>query len=187
MSIRLIAAALVLGCLSAPSARAQTDIPKVEIGVGYQYLYDKQAGEGTSFPAGWVASLTGNVNDWLGLMAEFSGSYKTVTELGVENKFSVHTFMGGLKFAKYAPRGAAFFQMLAGGAKLKTSAEAPGASLELSTTKFAIQPGIGLDGRLTDHLRVRIGGDYRLIFTDVEKTNEWRAHAGFVITFGPTS
>jgi opacity protein-like surface antigen len=187
MSTRLIAAGLGLGCVLGSSVRAQTDIPKVEIGAGYQYLYDKEADQGTSFPAGWVASLNGNVNDWLGLMAEFSGSYKSERDSGFQVKKSVYAFMGGLRFAKYVPRGAAFFQMLAGGARLKASAEAPGVSIEDSTTKFAIQPGIGLDGRLTDHLRIRIGGDYRLIFTDVEKTNEWRAHAGFVFTFGPIS
>jgi len=184
MNTRAIALGLGLGLLPSLSTVA-VDIPKVEVGLGYQFLHDQQLE--TNFPAGWLASLNGNVNDWLGLMAEFSGSYKTVDELGSDVKVKVYTFMGGFRFAKYFDRGAAYFQLLGGAARLESSGQVVGASFEASTTKFAFQPGIGLDGRLTDHLRVRIGGDYRLIFTDVVKTNEWRAHAGFVITFGGVS
>src|SRR5260370_42506176 len=69
---------VVAGLLSLPLMAA--DYPKAEIFGGYQYLRVNDVfGTGFGFNAnGWEASLTGNVNQWLGVTGDFGGVFKSV-------------------------------------------------------------------------------------------------------------
>jgi len=160
-------------CLCAPAALADT--PKVEIGAGYAFLRDQELKE--SFSLGWVASVAGNLNDWLGVVGEVGGNYGKVVHFDV----SVHSFMGGLRFS--SRRGASavpFFQALAGVAR--SGIDLPRGSE--SSTDFAIQPGIGVDIEASEKLAFRIGGDYRLIFSEGDKASQFRIHVGIVFRSG---
>jgi len=181
MRVRLMAMLLVV--LACAPAMAQ-DTPRVEVGVGYAYMRDKELDE--SFPLGWYADIAGNLNHWLGLVGEVGGSYKTVDFLGDDLKLSVHTFLGGLRLARRGDGSTAYVQLLAGGAQSK--ADILGQSDK--QTDLALQPGVGLDLRMSDGMALRIGGDFRRIYGDKDidgnrtHTDEWRATAGLVFRVG---
>jgi opacity protein-like surface antigen len=171
-------AVLLLVAAGAP-AMAQ-DTPGVEIGAGYAYLRDKELDD--SFPLGWFADIAGNVSPWLGLVGELGGSYKTVDSEGVKLKLSVHTLMGGVRLARRGDGATAYIQVLAGAARGKVSFEGVGET----DTNFAVQPGVGVDIRMSHSLAIRVGGDFRRIYGENDPefgrahTDEWRLIAGLV-------
>jgi hypothetical protein len=176
MRVGLMVAVLAVA-VSAPAMAQVT--PSVEIGLGYAYMRDEEIDE--SFPLGWYADIAGNVNDWLGLVAEVGGSYKTISEEGFEEfdvDVSVHTLMGGLRLNRRGDSANFYLQVLAGGAKAKVSL----LDASESVTDFALQPGIGLE--FGGNTRLRIGADYRRIFSEGQGTDEWRATAGIVFGLG---
>ena len=179
MRVSLWVPLLALG-VSAP-VMAQ-DTPSVEIGLGYSYLHDSDIKE--NLPLGWYADIAGNVNHWLGLVAEVGGNYKTVDSGIGDNtldlKLSVHTAMGGLRLT-HRGDGANFYgQVLAGAARatIKFMEESD------SVTDFALQPGVGLELGTGGSVGLRIGGDYRRVFSEGQGVNQWRATAAAVFRIG---
>ena len=177
MRLRLLAVLLLLA-VGAP-AMAQ-DTPGVEISAGYAYMRDKELDE--NFPLGWYADIAGNVSPWLGLVGEVGGSYKTVNFEDVDLKLSVHTLMGGVRLARRGDSATAYVQVLAGAARASIS----GGGESDSNTDFAVQPGVGVDIRVSDGMAVRIGGDFRRIYGESDPgfgrqhSDEWRFIAGLV-------
>ena len=49
---------------------------------------------------------------------------------------------------------------------------------------FSIQPGVGLNLRLSRSVGLGLGADYRLVFGEEENRNEVRVHAGLVFGIG---
>jgi Outer membrane protein beta-barrel domain len=178
MRVGLMVAVLAVA-VSAPAMAQVT--PSVEIGLGYAYLRDEEIDE--SLPLGWYADIAGNLNDWLGLVAEVGGSYKTV-ESGLggpefDVKLRIHTAMGGLRFSHRGDSANVYLQVLAGAAR---------GTVEFfdesdSVTDFALQPGVGLELG-TGGIGLRVGGDYRRIFSEGENANQWRATAAIVFRMG---
>jgi hypothetical protein len=162
----MFALALVVGLFVSPALAY--DRPTGTVYAGYSLLKDSDIDD--VFTTGFVGDLTLNVGESLAVPLEFS--WHSQTYEGVD--LSVLTYMGGLRLG-----GKVYTQFLAGAAK------AEGGSA--STTRFAIQPGIGIDMDVTDKLSIRVGGDYRLIMKkedEDENATEWRGHAGLVFSFG---
>ncbi|HKF55243.1 MAG TPA: outer membrane beta-barrel protein [Blastocatellia bacterium] len=68
-----MAAGLVsIACIAAMPAMAQ-DEPKAEVSGGFSYFH---AGRGGNL-YGWDGSVAGNLNNWLGIVGEFSGHYQS--------------------------------------------------------------------------------------------------------------
>jgi hypothetical protein len=178
MRARLIATCL-LALASAPAMAQVT--PSVEIGVGYAYLRDEEIDE--NFPLGWYADIAGNLSDSLGVVGEVSGSYKTISDddpdLDLDIKLSVHSLMGGLRLSRRGDGANLYLQVLAGGARASVSFEGESESV----TDFAVQPGVGLEFG-AGGARLRIGADYRRIFSEGESATQWRATAGIVFGSG---
>ena len=177
MRVGLMVAILAVA-VSAPAMGQVT--PSVEIGLGYAYMRDEQLGE--SFPLGWYADIAGNLNGWLGLVGEVGGSYKTLGEEGgpeLDVKLSVHTGMGGLRLSHRGDGANFYVQVLAGAARYGVSVQEESGS----STDFALQPGVGIEfgGQST---RLRIGGDYRKIYTEGDGVTQWRATAAVVFAIG---
>lgn len=154
--------------------------PSVEIGLGYAYLRDEDIDE--NFPLGWYADIAGNINDSFALVAEVGGNYKTVSEGEDEDfdvKLSVHTLMGGPRLSMRGDGANFYLQVLAGGARGSVSFLGESDSV----TDFALQPGVGIEfgGRGT---RLRIGADYRHIFSEGDSASQWRATAAIVFGVG---
>jgi len=170
----------VLALFGAGPALAQVT-SAVEIGLGYAYLRDEEIDE--SFPLGGYVDIAGNLNDWLGLVGEFGASFKTIDsgigdeELDIDLK--IYSAMGGFRLNRRGDSANFYVQLLAGAATAKLTF----LDETDSVTDFALQPGVGLEfgGGST---RLRIGGDYRHIFSEGESASQWRATAGIVFGLG---
>jgi opacity protein-like surface antigen len=178
-------AVILAVAVSVASVAMAEEAPKAEVSLGYAYLHDDSFGDfdlSGSMPLGWMASANFNVNNWLGVVVDVSGNYKSEdTVLGEEVDFSVYGLHGGLRFSSYKnPAVTPYFQALAG----VTRGSVSFVGFDESASDFSIQPGIGVIVRLSDSIGLDLGGDYRLIFSDEEKGNEFRAHAGIVFRIG---
>jgi hypothetical protein len=85
---------------------------------------------------------------------------------------------------RYTYRGGGFatpyIQGLAGGTR---------SSVEVGDVReveddFSIQPGAGVVFRLSDSVGLGLGADYRLVFSEDDQRNEFRAHADLVFGIG---
>ena len=155
--------AVALNAIYAPPAAAQA--ARVEVAGGYALLRD-DSGSG-NFPIGWFVSGGGNPalgtfrKEWFGVVGEVSGNHKMVSPLGFDIHLSVYSFMGGAKFA--APKWRAmtpFGQFLIGAHRSEVSAAL---AIQGSVTRFAYEPGGGVDVSLASHYAVRVGVNGRFI------------------------
>lgn len=164
----------VVGLLSFP-VMAQ-DYPKAEVFAGYQFLH---LGNGADVNAnGWNASLTGNFNRVLGVTADFSGSYKTIS--GVDAK--IYSYTGG-PVANFNHEGTVnpFVHALFGGAHLGASLSGVGSG---STNGFTMMYGGGVDVKMSKLLAFRGQGDwvyYR--FSGLSESHNVRLSLGVVLRF----
>lgn len=175
MRTSFLVGVLVL-CVSWPAIAQEA--PAVEVGGGYSLVQDQDVDENFH---GWVASLGVNLTRWIGLVGEVGRNYKTLRCCDAEADLSLHSYMGGARVAVRRSSVVPFVQVLAGGARLSASAFGETAG----QTKFALQPGGGLDVWLGRNVGVRVGADYRRVFLeDGEGLNQFRLHAGVVLGLG---
>lgn len=159
------------------AAPAAAQDPAGDVAFSYALMHDSDIEE--TFPTGWSVAVNGNVSSIFGIVGEVGGHYKTIDLLGSDLSVSVHTFMGGVRFRKEDSKMVPFAQVLAGMAR--AGASFLGASED--ATEFAVQPGGGVDVRLTERFGIRVQGDYRIITSD-EHINEFRFAIGGVLGFG---
>jgi hypothetical protein len=176
-------------------------VPLMEISGGYMFMRDTSSelpNNGMNFPAGWYFSGALTPGTWYGVVGEASGSYKDNFDMSVDgytfsNDARVYTFMGGPKFFHKVGRVVPFGQVLAGVAHMRLRTTFPQAiplgTLKAQSTNVAVQPGAGVTVLLTDHVGLRVAGDYRAIVdfvTDAqnEVTNEFRVVTGFTLQWG---
>jgi hypothetical protein len=177
--------------LAAMPASAQA--PRFEFAGAYSFMRDQDRSE--DFPVGWVASVTGNVNEWIGVVSEIGFSHRTCTDCqrgpftsemfrGTDRELRVFTFMAG---PRTAFRGMSmvtpFAQLLLGGSHISGGVQFDGAL----TTGFSYQPGAGVDLNLRPNLGIRLQGDYRIVRTQGHNTNASRFVAGIVWRQGQLS
>ena len=75
----------------APACLWAQDPPKAEVFGGFSVLHTTAGDNDEGFtPVGWAASLAGNINPKMGVVADFAGNYKD----GVK----MHSYMGGLRY-----------------------------------------------------------------------------------------
>jgi opacity protein-like surface antigen len=182
--MRLVVVALCLFLVSTAPTGAQT--PRLDLSGAYAYTHDQDRSE--SFPAGWVATATGNVNDWIGVVTEFSSSQRTCRQCergpftsaefrGTDRNLRVFTFMAGPRVASRAMSLVTpFAQVLVGGAHISGGVQFDGAL----TTGLAYQPGGGVDVNVTPALGLRLQGDYRIVRTNGHNGGVTRIAAGLV-------
>jgi opacity protein-like surface antigen len=188
-----------------------TSVPRAEIGLGSSYLWDDRMGNieltdgndsvplglSGSFKLGWVLSGTLNVTDHLGIVGEASGHYRSQdlpgSDLGLGSLSLGAKVLGLHTGLRYTDRGDAvatpYAQALFGVTRF--SVDVLGGSE--TETDFSIQPGVGVMFKVSDRIRIGVGGDYRLVFTGggglplvlpPNKTNELRFHVGVVFGLG---
>ena len=166
----------------APSVR----VPALEIAAGYAYLDDDAFPvTGGSFEAGWILSGCANLNRGLGVVGEVNAQYKTVDALGTLTPFNRDLGLLGVHAGlRYTHRGGGlvtpYIQGLAGATR--SSVEVAG--VREVEDDFSIQPGAGVVFRLSDSVGLGLGGDYRLVFGEVDQRNEFRFHADLVFGIG---
>ena len=182
--MKRIGVVLCLLLLAEVPSSAQT--PRAEISGGYTFMRDQDRAE--TFPAGWVASVVGNINGWIGAASEVGGSYRvcpdcqrgpftSATFRGTDRNLQVFTFMAGPRVAARAVQAVTpFAQILLGGSHVSGGVEFDGAL----TTGFTYQPGGGVDVRVTPNVGIRLQGDYRVIRTQGVNGKQSRFLAGVV-------
>ena len=134
---------------------------------------------GATSALGWMAAETRNLTPWFGLVGDVSGNYSnTVFNAGA----STHTFLSGARFTG-RPKGgrvSPFGQFLAG----IQYTHVHGLGISESLVNFAIQPGGGVDIKLSDSLAVRVQLDHRTSFHDGFHSGAFRFAPGIVISRG---
>lgn len=179
---------LLLACAAPGRAQVQQATwPIADLQLGYSYLHDDRIavpGVSGSFPLGWQVSGSYNLVPAVGLVADASGQYKNgdvVPGSGVGDlRWRVYALHGGVRFTgrgELRP----YAQVLAG----VTHSSLDVAGVGTSSTDFSLQPGVGLIFPVSDDIGIGVGADYRVVFTDVEKTKEFRALIGVVFHLAP--
>jgi len=113
------------------------------------------------------------------VVGETGGNYKTVSVLGTDVNFRVHSFLGGVRVQNRRPKVMPFGQFLVGVARASVNLLGEGDS----SNGFAMQPGGGVDIPLTSSLGARVQGDFRMIRLEGETSNELRIGVGLVFGF----
>jgi opacity protein-like surface antigen len=167
--------------LSLGFAGAQ-ETPKVEIFGGYTYANADFTGAGlknTSFN-GWDAAFTGNLNRWLGVVADFGGHYGSsnisvpvpvgtcppVCLPAISVDSTAHEFLSGPRVSYRTEKITPFAHILLGAEHVTASAAvalpapAPSINISASQTGFAVAFGGGLDLNLTKRIAWRNQADY---------------------------
>jgi hypothetical protein len=180
--IRLLFALLLLLVVKQPIL-AQDSHPRVEIFGGFSYLPAGRADFPRKDSYGFQTSLCGNVNRWLGAVADFGGQYRKVSDLGpgypgVTANTSVYEYMAGPRFALRRERFTFFSHALVGRAAGRSGLAG------FSDSQFAFAGGGGLDIDLGGRLALRVLQlDYIGSFTDILEDNA-RLAFGVVIRLG---
>jgi peptidoglycan-associated lipoprotein len=162
--------------LSLPAIAQET--PKAEVFGGYSYA-------GGNFH-GWNASVTGNVNKWFGVTADFSGQYGgAIDEDGFDERQRVHSYLFGPRFSARKKRVMPFAHALVGASRLKTELTGFGQRFTFSDTSFALVLGGGLDIRVNSAIAIRaIQLDYLRTGFFNETQNKGRIAFGVVFRLG---
>ena len=132
------------------------------------------------------------MNPWFGIVGEAGGAYKTKSERISNNRTadvtaSLHAFMAGVRLsARINRRIVLVHPVLVGVAHASSGTDAGGVTLRPSETKFALQPGLGINLMVTDEVGVRVAADYRRVLVGDDRCddNEFRLTIGVVLPFG---
>jgi opacity protein-like surface antigen len=157
---RLILGAVLV--LLLPLLAVAKDAPIAEAFGGYSYYH----AEGGIHLNGWNASVAGNVNDWLGIVGDFSGHY---------GDFHQHSYLFGPQISyRKLPFVTPFVHSLFGGAHVNIA----------SQNAFAMALGGGVDFKVGAHTAVRaVQADYFMTRFGGITQNNARFSFGLVFRF----
>ena len=166
-------------------AGAQEAYPKAEVFGGYSYFrLDDPVSLIDLNLHGWNASVSGNVNNWLGIVGDFSGHYGGPEAFGIGVPFldvNTHSFMVGPRLSYRSERVTPFAHFLIGATRGSTGLF--GVSFSRNALSGAI--GGGLDLRVSRNFAVRvIQADYLMTRFFDERQNNMRLSAGIVFLLG---
>lgn len=151
----------LVGVLAVSAPAVAQDDRGVELAAGYSAMRDYD-GDAT-FPLGWFASVGADIAGPFALAAEASGSYKSMGGLDIEVSTTIHTFMGGPRFAWRTGRASPYAQMLFGVARFATTYTLPEETLSDARNYFAMAPGGGIDLPFSERGAIRVGASMRFI------------------------
>jgi len=193
---------LFWAAFTAPPVAAQEGgaipVPAGEVSAGYTFMrFFEEAPNGDSgvnFPAGWHAGAAANLNHWLAVAGEATGSYKNnLFEFNGEGTSShvdasMFTLMVGPRFFSKRGRVSPFGQFLMGAAHVRANANFVGFGMSNTSTetetRFAIQPGGGVLVYLTDSVGVRAAADFRTVFWEEDSSNAFAFSTGMTFHWG---
>jgi hypothetical protein len=125
----------------APACLWAQDPPKAEVFGGFSVLHTTSGEPEESFnPVGWQASLAGNINPKMGIVADFAGNYKDGTKL--------HSYMGGLRYNHRMDKVTPFAHAMLGGTRV--GFEGGGMN------GFSLGFGGGFDYVATERINIRV-------------------------------
>ena len=180
--------AFLLGAmlLMTMTAAAQEGAPKAEVFGGYSLVRS-----GGANLHGWNASVAGNLNDWFGVVGDFSGNYnsQSLSLLGVSSSAStsIYAYTFGPQVS-YRNNGTfvPFARALFGGARMGVSSTTtvpgfPTVTLNQSLNAFASNLGGGVDWVASPKLAIRlIQADVMLVRSSGSTSSDPRLSFGVV-------
>jgi hypothetical protein len=139
-----------------------------------------------TLPIGWSADVAANLSSTWSIVAEVSGASRIEDDedLGVDVRVSIHSVGVG---ARWSSRGAArivpSLQLLGGAARVAADARIFDTSVGDSSIKFMVQPGGGVNLRVTETFGLGGRVDYRRVFVGDEErrrggANQFRVVVG---------
>ena len=140
---KLIGLVMLVGFFSV-AGFAQESAPRAEFFGGYQYTRF----DGGTNANGWNTSLTGNVNNWFGVAADFSGAYASPSSVSFHNY--TYTF-GPVVSMRQNDKFTPFVHFLAGG----YHASAAFSGVSASDSGFAMMFGGGVDVNVPHRMAFR--------------------------------
>jgi len=187
MKLKLVVSLLAVLAFFGVSARAQEEVPKLDIFAGYSYLRANPSTSGVdSFSLnGGSANVAYNVNHWLSGVADFGGYHSgDILGTGVDGTVSTYLFGPRVSYRHFG-RITPFGQVLFGVAHAGASAfDTTG-----SQNAFAMTIGGGVDYRLSHRLAIRpLQVDYLMtrfseVTSDAQTQNNLRVSTGIVFRF----
>ena len=178
----VIAFGLVLLVARTQPVFAQDSYRRAEIFGGFSIL----PADGDDFPRrtsfGFQTSFKGNLTRAFGIVADFGGQYRTVSNLGpgfpgVVAKTSVYQYLAGPSFTARREGFDLFAHGLVGGARGRSGIGG------FSDSGLTLGGGGGVDVRVGDRTAVRVQVDYLGSFVDILEDNI-RVGLGVAIKFG---
>ena len=135
----------LLVMLLAVPAFAQ-DYPKAELFGGYSYLrVNPGSGADGINTNGWMAAVTGNINNWFGITGQFSGHYGDA--FGTSGH--IYSYLFGPRIASHSnEKWTPYAHFLFGGAT--------GGGSGVSESAFAMDFGGGFDYNANDKIAIRV-------------------------------
>jgi hypothetical protein len=177
---RTTVVSVILLMLSAAPLAATPQNSRADLAVSWGLLATSEE----EIPVGWLAAFGGHVNDWLTIVGEVGGNYKSINEFGINLDLSEHAFLGGARFWLGEDRRVRpFFQVLAGISRASAGADVFGLSIDVSNSFFTIQPGGGVDIGIMPRTAIRIQGDFRSL-TSGQGTTQFRLATGVAFGLG---
>ena len=154
---------------------------KMDVFGGYSFVrFNPGNGADAVNHNGWESTATFNLNQKIGIAADFNGSYKS--ENGADNK--MYTYMFGPEIKMGNDKGSAFFHGLAGFAHESVTANLLGTNFSVSDNAFATAFGGGYDWRASDAISIRLfQADY--LITRFGSATQNNIRLAFGVTFHP--
>jgi hypothetical protein len=171
-SLMLLIMALTV-CFRVAPANAQTSTGG-NVGLSYSFLRLLDEDD-LNMPAGWLVSFAQPIGGSpVSIVGEAAGNYKTE----FDETLRLHTFQGGVRVAaRTNPNVTPFAQFLAGVMNINCGCGE-------SKNYFAIEPGGGVDFRVSDRVAFRVGASFPMAFNEGETGNSFRFQTGVVLPLG---
>ena len=154
---------------------------KMDVFGGYSFVrFNPGNGADAINHNGWESTATFNLNQKVGIAADFNGSYHS--ENGASNH--VYTYMFGPQINLGNDKSNPFIHALFGAARDSVKADVLGVSVSTSENAFATAIGGGYDWRASDTVSIRLfQADYLMTRFSSDSQNNIRLSFG--ITFHP--
>ena len=172
-----------------PRPQGTIAYPAWETSVGWGMLNEDSA----SVPLGWNASVAANLTPWLSTVVEVGGHYQSLNDDTGIPGFNVsrnkQTYMSGVRFSGRIGGGRVnpFGQVLADFMYRRVDVQSPfvgNSQTTMSEFPFAIQPGGGVDIKLSESIALRMQVDVQTVFADGEASRTFRFAPGIVVRSG---
>ncbi len=162
---------VVASCVVSAAPSSAQAWSGADLGIGYSSLHDIDSG--AAYDRGWIVALAGRRHGSLGWVAEASGDARTPA--GVAQR--LHALLGGPRLtARVRGPVAPFGQVLLGWERY----DEPG----FVENGVALQPGGGVDVRITARTAGRLQADWRAVRAAGDKAREIRVAASVVVALG---
>ncbi len=173
-----------MSVLTLPAPLWAQEPGSLEVAGGYSFLGDSDLVDG--FGLGWFAEGGWRTTRWLSLTAEVSRHRRTQDVGFIDVDVTFQTLLAGPRIWLPTTRVTPFVHLLAGATRLdvvaRTSIPVTAAGDDAATHP-TVQVGGGIEVPIANRLALRVGGDYRRVFTDAG-LDESRLLTGVVYRFG---